>query len=403
MPAPTRPTLLIRLTHTGLYADGRNNPSPVQIPDLDVGYERQDRKVPVYVPAGGHIDINASSRSMLSFEQGGIQKFTNAGLIRSQMFWVPESYGTAGLPSATGYPVGTFVWNTDEDTAYWSDGTAWTVGKAYPSGPASGDLSGTYPAPTVVQIQGIPFQSGTPSNGDAVLYNSATNRWEHAPILFSGGPPAGGASGDLGGLYPAPSVEGLQQNPLPSKVANGFLKRNAANTAWEGVGYGSTTNTVCQGDDARLSDARTPTGTAGGDLSGTFPNPTVDGLQNRPVAATAPTVDAALTWNGVAWAPQAGGTPSGAYPVVTISANHSASAWQVVLVNTAAGNVIVTLPLAASCVGKPINVKKVSGDGYSVVIDAQGAELIDGVASLTVTDRYVCSTLISDGSNWYII
>ncbi|RKX82211.1 MAG: hypothetical protein DRP70_16720, partial [Spirochaetes bacterium] len=36
--------------------------------------------------------------------------------------------------------------------------------------------------------------------------------------------------------------------------------------------YGSAASTVCQGNDARLSDARTPTGAAGGDLAGTFPN-----------------------------------------------------------------------------------------------------------------------------------
>lgn len=39
--------------------------------------------------------------------------------------------------------------------------------------------------------------------------------------------------------------------------------------------YGTAPNTACEGDDVRLSNARTPTGTAGGSLAGTYPNPSI--------------------------------------------------------------------------------------------------------------------------------
>ena len=75
----------------------------------------------------------------------------------------------------------------------------------------------------------------------------------------------------------------------------------------------------------------TATGAAGGDLSGNYPNPTVDGLQGRAVASTAPTNGQGLVWNNLLtqWEP---GSPSATvadadYGDITVSA--SGATWSI--------------------------------------------------------------------------
>jgi hypothetical protein len=106
--------------------------------------------------------------------------------------------------------------------------------------------------------------------------------WQH-PAIPTTLPPSGAASGDLGNNYPNPTVTGLGGSALPANIVNGFLKRNAANNGWEQVTYGTVANTICQGNDGRLSDSRAPSGAAGGDLGSNYPNPIVAAIRTIPV------------------------------------------------------------------------------------------------------------------------
>jgi hypothetical protein len=72
-----------------------------------------------------------------------------------------------------------------------------------------------------------------------------------------------------------------------------------------GISPSAISGTAVITTDARLSDSRSPNGSATGDLDGTYPAPSVAKLQGYSVSATSPSIGQILQWGGESWLPAA--------------------------------------------------------------------------------------------------
>lgn len=77
--------LIIRLTHTGVYADGRPNTASVTLYDLDQDILKMNRQRAVPVPPNTTVDIPMSSESFISYSRGSIRKFITQGVLRAEL------------------------------------------------------------------------------------------------------------------------------------------------------------------------------------------------------------------------------------------------------------------------------------------------------------------------------
>lgn len=170
-----------------------------------------------------------------------------------------------------------------------ANGTASTDAAAFgqipttlpPNGAAGGDLSGTYPNPSVAKLNGV-TATGTPTAGQVLTASSGIAATWASPASTL--PPSGAAGGDLTGTYPNPTLNATTN--VNNIVRASTLNQMAAPTTALSVNSQKITN-LANGtlatDAAAFGQIPTtlpPNGSAGGDLTGTYPNPTLSATTN---------------------------------------------------------------------------------------------------------------------------
>ena len=192
---------------------------------------------------------------------------------------------------------GLLVYQTDGTSGfYYYSGTLWTsLNSITPTGAAGGELAGTYPNPNLATT-GVTAGTYGGATTAPVIAVDAKGRITSASNMSISVSPSGTAGGELTGSYPNPGL---------------------ANTGVVAGTYGGATTSpvIAVNAKGRITSASntaisvSPSGTAGGDLIGTYPNPIIKNntITVSKISATGtPSSSTFLSGSGV-WSSPGGG------------------------------------------------------------------------------------------------
>ncbi len=74
-----------------------------------------------------------------------------------------------------------------------------------------------------------------------------------------------------------------------------------------------------------------------------------------------------------------------------------------VVADASGGAFTVTLPAAADFTGRVYRIKKIDSSANAVTIDGNGSETIDGATTAVLSTQYEAITVVSDGTEWWVL